>query len=350
LPIVKKANGGLVSKFADGGPVGKNKFNIGKPDPKQSLLNNFLFGQKYVGGNSNISKGEVPFGPGGISKIIAKLGYKPVNLFNQYMNYFKAKKMLKGGVYHGSADLGRNSDGPFSGITELSGDYAKDPYHGMGFFGTTSKSEADMYAGGYNVPGQWGESYGSINKITKLPFGRYLDFTKDLKNQNYGMWKMFEAQRDKGFMGAHEKLGSIMNDAGMTGAIMPRISAGMAPDEINFAKWIALNKPEGTVLEELGSGFANGGLVKNKVSRPTYSLPSFDTGISYLPKDMIAQLHEGERVLTKEENKNFSSGGPITNNIIINGTDLNKKEIAQEVMIELDRVQKKNNKSNRVQI
>jgi TP901 family phage tail tape measure protein len=348
LPIVKKANGGLVSKFADGGPVGKNKFNIGKPDPKQSLLNNFLFGQKYVGGNSNISKGEVPFGPGGISKIIAKLGYKPVNLFNQYMNYFKAKKMLKGGVYHGSADLGRNSDGPFSGITELSGDYARDPYHGMGFFGTTSKSEADLYAGGYNVPGQWGESYGSLNKITKLPFGRYLDFTKDLKNQNYGMWKMFEAQRDKGFMGAHEKLGSIMNDAGMTGAIMPRISAGMAPDEINFAKWIALNKPEGTVLEELGSGFANGGLVKNKVSRPTYSLPSFDTGISYLPKDMIAQLHEGERVLTKEENKNFSSGGPITNNIIINGTDLNKKEIAQEVMIELDRVQKKNNKTNLV--
>jgi hypothetical protein len=63
---------------------------------------------------------------------------------------------------------------------------------------------------------------------------------------------------------------------------------------------------------------------------------------------MIAQLHEGERVLTKEENKNFSSGGPITNNIIINGTDLNKKEIAQEVMIELDRVQKKNNKTNMV--
>jgi hypothetical protein len=225
--------------------------------------------------------------------------------------------MLKSGVYHGSADLGRNSDGPFSGITELSGDYARDPYHGMGFFGTTSKSEADLYAGGYNVPGQWGESYGSLNKITKLPFGRYLDFTKDIKNQNYAMWKIFQSQRDKNFMGAHEQLGSIMNDAGMTGAIMPRISAGMAPDEINLAKWIALNKPEGAVLEELGSGFANGGLVKNKVSRPTYSLPSFDTGISYLPKDMIAQLHEGERVLTKEENKNFSSGGPITNNIII---------------------------------
>ena len=65
---------------------------------------------------------------------------------------------------------------------------------------------------------------------------------------------------------------------------------------------------------------------------------------------MIAQLHEGERVLTKEENKNFAASGPVTNIININGSDLNKKEIAEAVMVELDRAQKKNNKSNRVQI
>jgi hypothetical protein len=356
-PFDEFAMGGLVRKFADGGMVKSNSFKkyvqslSGMPGAEMfgtaSLLRK-ITGQSKKGDNLSAALLPLNFSGAGILSKAKSLAYKPINLVNQYMNYFKAKKMLKSGVYHGSADLGRNSDGPFSGITELSGDYARDPYHGMGFFGTTSKSEADLYAGGYNVPGQWGESYGSLNKITKLPFGRYLDFTKDIKNQNYAMWKIFQSQRDKNFMGAHEQLGSIMNDAGMTGAIMPRISAGMAPDEINLAKWIALNKPEGAVLEELGSGFANGGLVKNKVSRPTYSLPSFDTGISYLPKDMIAQLHEGERVLTKEENKNFSSGGPITNNIIINGTDLNKKEIAQEVMIELDRVQKKNNKTNLV--
>jgi TP901 family phage tail tape measure protein len=247
---------------AKGGPVGANKFSLGKPDPKQSVLNNFLFGQKYIGGNSDISKSEIPFGPGGISKIIAKLGYKPVNLFNQYMNYFKAKKMVKSGMFHGSADLGRNSDGPFSGTTKLVGDYGNDPYHGMGFYATSSKSEADMYAGGYNVLGQWGESYGSMNKVTKLPFGKYLDFTKDLKAQNYGMWEMFQSQRDKGFLGAHEKLGSIMNDAGMTGAIMPRISSGMGPEEIMLAKWIALNKPKGTMLEEIGLGFSKEGKPK----------------------------------------------------------------------------------------
>lgn len=277
---------------------------------------------------------------------IKGMGYKPINLVSQYMNYFKAKGLVKKGIFHGSADLGRNSDGPFSGVTDLSGDYARDPYYGMGFYGTTSKSEADLYAGGYNAPGQWGESYGSLNKVTKIPFGKYIDFRKDLKKQNYGLWKLLGGNS---FMSAGENLGNLMNQSGMTGSIMPRIATGQTGDpSMDAAIWLALNKPEGTVLKELGSGFAKGGLVKNKMSKPTYSLPSFDTGISYLPKDMIAQLHEGERVLTKEENKNFSAGGTITNNIIINGTDLNKKEIAQEVMIELDRVQKKNNKTNLV--
>jgi hypothetical protein len=188
------------------------------------------------------------------------------------MNYFKAKKMVKKGMFHGSADLGQNSDGPFSGVTDLSGDYARDPYYGMGFYGTSSKAEADLYAGGYNVPGQWGESYGSLNKITKIPFGKYLDFSKDLKNQNYGLWKLLG---ERGFMGAGENLGPLMNKAGMTGSIMPRINAGQTGDiSMDTAKWIALNKPEGTVLKEVGLGFANGGMVG-----PKYNIPSTSTSI-----------------------------------------------------------------------
>jgi TP901 family phage tail tape measure protein len=222
------------------------------------------------------SKMKLPkFAGGGlISTILSKaksLAHKPINLINQYMNYFKAKAMVKKGVFHGSADLGSGKDAPFSGVTELRGDYARDPYHGMGFYGTTSKAEADLYAGGYNAPGQWGESYGSLNKVTKIPFGKYLDFSKDLKNQNYALWKLFG---DQGFMGAQENLGSIMNSAGMTGSIMPRISSGLAPDDINLAKWLALNKPKGTVLQELGLGFANGGMVG-----PKYNVPSTSSSI-----------------------------------------------------------------------
>ena len=86
---------------------------------------------------------------------------------------------------------------------------------------------------------------------------------------------------------------------------------------------------------------AKGGMVN-------YKLPSYDVGSPYIPEDQIAQLHKGERVLTAEENKNFSSSGPVTNNITINGADKDPKQIAQEVMIQLERMQSKNNKTNLV--
>jgi outer membrane protein OmpA-like peptidoglycan-associated protein len=98
------------------------------------------------------------------------------------------------------------------------------------------------------------------------------------------------------------------------------------------------------------SGFANGGLIRSFHTGgfANYKLPSYAVGSTYIPQDQIAQLHKGERVLTAQENKNFTTSGPITNIININGTDLNKKEIATAVMVELDRVQKKNNKTNMV--
>jgi hypothetical protein len=95
-------------------------------------------------------------------------------------------------------------------------------------------------------------------------------------------------------------------------------------------------------------GFAMGGLTKSKMSMPNYKLPSYDVGSPYIPEDQIAQLHKGERVLTAEQNKNFSSSGPVTNNITINGADKDPKQIAQEVMIQLERIQSKNNKTNLV--
>jgi TP901 family phage tail tape measure protein len=86
---------------------------------------------------------------------------------------------------------------------------------------------------------------------------------------------------------------------------------------------------------------AKGGMVN-------YKLPSYDVGSPYIPEDQIAQLHKGERVLTAQENKNFSSTGPVTNNITINGADKDPKQIAQEVMLQLERMQSKNNKTNLV--
>jgi hypothetical protein len=36
--------------------------------------------------------------------------------------------------------------------------------------------------------------------------------------------------------------------------------------------------------------------------------PSFDVGTPYVQQDMLANIHKGERILTAEENRRFSSG------------------------------------------
>jgi hypothetical protein len=225
----------------------------------------------------------------------------------------------------------------------------------MGFFSTSSKSEADLYAGGYNVPGQWGEAYGSMNQVTKIPFGKYIDFrNKNLKSQNYKLWQLLQG---KGFGYAGEDLGSFMNQAGTTGSIMPRISAGQAPGDINNAIWLALNKPKGTTLQEMGLGFPP------KLSMGGY-IPKFKNGINNVPSDMLAQLHKNEAVIPAKMNPfnpnalKYAAGGPVYDipaysmggrikynaggmatssnalyniNVTLNGTDMNPNDVAKAI-------------------
>lgn len=49
-------------------------------------------------------------------------------------------------------------------------------------------------------------------------------------------------------------------------------------------------------------------------------LPGFANGTEYVPKDMIANIHQGERVLTREENRNYSQGmgGNVSVNVTVN--------------------------------
>ena len=61
-------------------------------------------------------------------------------------------------------------------------------------------------------------------------------------------------------------------------------------------------------------------------------------------EDYMNRLRRDATMNTSTSNSN----SVYNNNIVINGTDLNKKELADEVMSRLDRVQKSNNKSNKV--
>jgi TP901 family phage tail tape measure protein len=300
-------------KFANGGQVNK-----------QSFWSKLLFGSNkpIIMKNPNtgkmeqvpVLKNEMSYGPGSIGGLIAKLSeatslaYKPVNLLNQYKNYFKAKNLVKQGMYHGDSAMS------MSGTSVLDGSYARDAHYGMGFFSTSSKNEAERYAQGFNT-GM--DAYGPTHQVANIPFGKYIDFTKSIKSQNYDLWRMLGG---KNYNYAGPELGKMMNNAGLTGSIMPNIRSGRNTPS---ALWLALNKPAGTILKELGS-FANGGMINT----PKYSMPSFAVGTPNVPYDMIAKIHKGEAIIPANMN-NGTMGG--TFNITINAQNANAKEVAMEV-------------------
>ena len=201
------------------------------------------------------------------SQIGAKLGlagaaYAIPNKINQINNYMKVKSLIKDDMWHGSQPTGGRGEEYLQGKNVLEGAETYDPHYGMGFFGTSSKSEAEMYASGYNSSTNWGEAFGSLNKITKAPFGKYVDFTKgtnSIKWQDYGLYKALGMEKD-GYLGNYltENLGDIMSGQNVTGSIMNRISDGQVPGDMRFAKWLAWSKPAGVETEEyLGRRFAS---------------------------------------------------------------------------------------------
>lgn len=67
-----------------------------------------------------------------------------------------------------------------------------------------------------------------------------------------------------------------------------------------------------------GSGASGGGFLGPLLS----FLPSFDVGTDYVPYDMVAKIHKGERVLTAEENAAYmAGGGGVTMNVYTPNAD-----------------------------
>jgi TP901 family phage tail tape measure protein len=235
------ANGGAVKGFAGGGEIlkalGKGAFNLGK-------------------GAFNLGKGAISK----VSPFLKQLAFALPNKINEIKNYLKVRSMIKDGMYHGSQPTGLRGEEYLQGKNVLEGAETYDPHYGMGFFGTSSKSEADMYASGYNSSTNWGESFGSINQITKAPFGKYVDFTRgtnSIKWQNYKLYQALGMKKD-GYLGSYltENLGDIMAGQNVTGSIMNRINDGMVPGDLASAKWLAWAKPRGVHTEEYMGSFA----------------------------------------------------------------------------------------------
>lgn len=86
------------------------------------------------------------------------------------------------------------------------------------------------------------------------------------------------------------------------------------------------------VFSWLGGGSSKGGI---KVSG------SFASGLDYVPRDMLVKVHEGERILTKQENAKGISHQPTfgTVNINIEGAKYSdEKQLAQAIAYEIQHI------------
>jgi hypothetical protein len=89
-------------------------------------------------------------------------------------------------------------------------------------------------------------------------------------------------------------------------------------------------------------GYANGGMVP----LPKYSMPSFAVGTSYVPHDMIAQIHKGEAIIPASQN-NGTMGS--TYNVTVNaGSNANPQDIAKAVTDALKNMESKAKMSGRI--
>jgi len=266
------------------------------------------------------------FRTGGLNRFISgavkKMAFSIPNKINQIKNYLKVRSLIKDGMYHGSQPTGLRGEEYLQGKNILEGAETYDPHYGMGFFGTSSKSEAEMYASGYNSPNNWSESFGSMNKITKAPFGKYVDFTRgtnSIKWQNYKLYQALGMKKD-GYLGNYltENLGDIMAGQNVTGSIMNRINDGMVPGDMASAKWLAWAKPKGVHTEEYMGSFAPkkpASLLDNLKSKfsilnkpKKYNTGGHVLGAGTATSDSIpAMLSDGEYVIRASSVKKYGT-------------------------------------------
>ena len=283
--------------FANGGLVKSKKPDYAH-DPNQSFWNRLLFGIKYKDPNVKITKSEVPFGPGGIAKILP--------LLKKYVgvggNVFLSPEEIKAiTAAAGSMTLG-SSHTLFRGTTtNLSHLKPGDIYDRARYMSTSlSEDAARMFS--YTDQG-----VPSLIKIITDGATKGIDINK------LGLKHGLEAENEI-LLGAGKfkvLANEMVQDAGR---LINKITMESIPK------------------------FADGGLAK---SFSNLGVPMFENGINMVPANMLAMLHKNEAVIPANMNPfnpNASaavSGSVYNISVELNGTNVTAQDVALEIRNEM---------------
>jgi hypothetical protein len=283
--------------FANGGSVKSNKPDY-TPDPKQSLLNRLLFGIKYKDPNAKVMKAEVPFGPGGIAKILP--------LLKKYVgvggNVFLSPEEIKAITAAASSTALGSAHTLFRGTTtNLSHLKPGDIYDRARYMSTSlSEDAARMFS--YTDQG-----VPSLIKIITDGATKGIDINK------LGLKHGLEAENEI-LLGAGKfkvLANEMVQDAGR---LINKITMESIPK------------------------FADGGLAK---SFSNLGVPMFENGINMVPANMLAMLHKDEAVIPANMNPfnpNASaavSGSVYNISVELNGTNVTAQDVALEIRNEM---------------
>lgn len=162
----------------------------------------------------------------------------------------------------------------------------------------------------------------ALTKEQRTQLDAYLDqietqgnLYEDLEAQSK---KLADQERDR--EQALSQLGatfeSAFEDAIINGEELSDVIQGLTQDILKLALRTTITAPLGNALTSFFSGGGGAGF-----SSIMSAFSSHATGIDYVPRDMTARIHKGEKILTAKENRDSSSGGGDVVVNVINNTD-----------------------------
>ena len=114
-----------------------------------------------------------------------------------------------------------------------------------------------------------------------------------------------------------DSLSQSINDGIVDGFRRGKSAGDIFVDELKAQFGKTILSPIIKPVADFGAGLITSGL---GALAGAFGLPKFATGISYVPHDMAAVIHKGERVVTAAENKNYGKSQPtivLNNNFTV---------------------------------